>query len=82
MAQVRHKVGAVNRVSVELGRAASSVFAEVAELVDRPRSNPRAVPLEEAARLLGAGRSSILALLGSGRVHSVRVGGRGTGSAR
>ena len=28
------------------------------------------------------GRSSILALLGSGRVHSVRVGGRGTGSAR
>ncbi len=72
----------MNRVSVELGRAASSVFAEVAQLVDRPRSNPRTVPLEEAARLLGAGRSSILALLGPGRVHSVRVGGRGTGSAR
>ena len=69
----------MNRVSVERGREASSVFAEAAELVDRPRSNPRGVPLEEAARLVGVGRSSILALLGSGRVHSVRVGGRGTG---
>jgi hypothetical protein len=82
LAQVRHQVGAVNRVSAELGREASSAFAEAAELVDRPCSNPRAVPLEGAARLLGVGRSSTLALLGSGRVHSVRVGGRGTGSAR
>ena len=72
----------MNRVSVELGRAASSVFAKVVELVDRPCSNPRALPLEKAARLPGVGRSSILAPLGSGRVHSVRVGGRGTGSAR
>ena len=82
LAQVRHQMGAVNRVSAELGREASSAFAEVAELVERPCSNPRAVSLEEAARLLGVGRSSILAPLGPGRVHSVRVGGPGTGSAR
>ncbi len=72
----------MNRVSLERGREALSVFAEAAELVDRPRSNPWAVPLEEAARLVGVGRSSILALLGPGRVHSVRVGGRGTGGVR
>jgi hypothetical protein len=72
----------VNRVRAELGREASGVLAEVAELVDRPRSDSRAVSLEEAARLLGVGWSSTLALLGSGTVHSVNVGGLRTGRAR
>ena len=76
LAHIRRKAGAVEQMCVELGREVASLSREVTELVERPCSNPLALAIEEAARLLGVGRSTMLALLSSGRVRSVRVGGR------
>ena len=82
LAYGRRKPAAIDQVSVELGREVASLSREVTERVGRPCSNPLAVAVEEGARRLGVGRSSMLALLGSARARSVRVGGRRTVSAR
>jgi excisionase family DNA binding protein len=82
LARVLRKAGAVDQVSGELGRDVASPSGEVIEVFERPSCNPLAVTVQEAARLLGVGRPSMLALLGSGRVLSFRVGGRRTGGAR
>jgi excisionase family DNA binding protein len=76
LAHIRRKAGAVEQMCLELGREVASLSREVTELVERPSSNPLAVAVEEAARLLGVGRSTVIALLGPGTVRSVRVGGR------
>jgi excisionase family DNA binding protein len=76
LADIRRKAGAVEQMCIELGTEVVSLSREVTEIVERPSYSPMALAVEEAARLLGVGRSTMLALLSSGRVRSVRVGGR------
>jgi excisionase family DNA binding protein len=76
LADIRRKAGAVEQMCIELGREVVSLSREVTEIVERPSYSPLAFAVEKAARLLGVGRSTMLALLSSGRVRSVRVGGR------
>lgn len=63
------------RTSTIAASFADLVRALVAEELDR-RLPPRFFSVDEAARELGVGRTSIYALLGSGRLRSVRVGRR------
>ncbi|MGI8753325.1 MAG: excisionase family DNA-binding protein [Acidimicrobiales bacterium] len=49
---------------------------EVTELVERPVVQPKAVSVDDAAQLLGLGRSSLYDLLEVGRIRSVKVGSR------
>ena len=76
LAHIRRKAGAVEQMCLELGREVASLSREVTELVERPCSSPLALGVEEAARLLGVGRSTMLLLLNTAKVRSVRVGGR------
>lgn len=76
LAHLRRKAGAIEQMCVELGREVASLSREVTELVERPSCSPMALSIEEAAHLLGVGRSTMLALLSAERVRSVRIGGR------
>ena len=80
LAHVQRNAGAVDQVSVELGREVASLSRQVTERVERPCSNPLGVAVEQATRRLGVGRSSMLTLVGSGRARSVRVGGLAAGA--
>jgi len=63
-------------MSVALAKEVASLTAEVTELIERPAPPPLSVSVDEAARLLGVGRSTMFALLESGQVRSVKVGAR------
>jgi excisionase family DNA binding protein len=56
--------------------AAATALRRAAE-ADEPTSGPdRLLSVDEAARALGVGRSSVYAELGAGRLRSVKVGRR------
>jgi excisionase family DNA binding protein len=59
-----------------LAREFAALVDLVTELAERPAPAPLAVSVEEAARLIGVGRSTMFTLVQSGRVRSVRVGAR------
>ncbi len=73
--QKRQEAAQRIRAATELLVAALTEFAE-ASAIPEPRP-VELLPIEEARqRLGGIARSTMMALLGSGAVHSVRVGGR------
>jgi excisionase family DNA binding protein len=59
-----------------LAEQVARLAATVTELVERPAPVPPSVSVEEAARLLGLGRSNLFELMDSGELRSVVVGSR------
>jgi excisionase family DNA binding protein len=73
---VRGQAAAVEQACAALAREVAALVDLVTELAERPAPAPLAVSVEEAARLIGVGRSKMFALVRSGEVRSVRAGGR------
>ncbi len=76
VAAVRRQAGAVEYACGSLAEQVARLAATVTELVERPASVPLSVSVEEAARLLGLGRSNLFKLMESGELRSVKVGSR------
>ncbi len=76
VAVVRRQAQAVEQRCAELAADVSRLAALVTETIERPVSQPLAVSPEEAARLLGIGRTNLFRLLETGAVRSVKVGSR------
>jgi excisionase family DNA binding protein len=73
---VRRRAAAVEQMCALLAREVADLSAQVTELVERPATAPLSVSVDDAARLLGVGRSTMFSLLESGDVRSVKVGAR------
>ena len=73
---VRRQLTAVEQASAALAREVAALVDLVTELAERPAPAPLSVSVDEAARLIGVGRSKMFALVQSGDVRSVRVGAR------
>ena len=73
---VRGQAAAVEQACAVLARELAALVHLVTELAAPPAPAPLAVSVEEAARLIGVGRSKMFALVQSGLVRSVRVGAR------
>lgn len=73
---VRRQTTVVQQQCAALARDVAALASQVTELVERPASAPLSVSIDEAARLIGVGRSTMFALLDSGEIRSVKVGAR------
>ena len=73
---LRGQAAAFEQACAALAREFAALVYLVTELAERPAPAPLAVSVEEAARLIGVGRSTMFALVQSGSVRSVRVGAR------
>jgi excisionase family DNA binding protein len=73
---VRRQAAAVEQACTALAEQVARLAATVTELVERPVTPPLSVSVDEAARLLGLGRSNVFKLLESGEIRSVKVGSR------
>lgn len=73
---VRRQATVVQQQCAALAREVAALASQVTELVERPASAPLSVSVDEAARLIGVGRSTMFALLDSGEIRSVKVGAR------
>jgi excisionase family DNA binding protein len=76
LAMLRRRASAIEQMCGVLAKEVASLAAEVTELIERPSTAPLSVSVDEAARVLGLGRSTMFALLESGEVRSVKVGAR------
>ena len=76
LGRVRLRVAAAEGAAAELVVQVRRLVEEVTELAERPVILPKAVAVEEAARLLGLSRTSLYELLESGRIRSIKVGSR------
>lgn len=76
LAAVRRQAAAVQQQCAILARQVADLTSEVTDLVERPATEALSVSVDEAARLLGVGRSTMFALLDAGDVRSVKVGAR------
>ncbi len=76
VASVRRQAGAVEQACASLAEQVSRLASTITELVERPAPMPLSVSVDEAARLLGLGRSNLFKLLESGEIRSVKVGAR------
>ncbi len=74
--QIRRQAGAVEHACGSLAAQGARLAATITELVERPAPVPLSVSVEEAARLLGLGRSNLFKLMESGELRSVKVGSR------
>jgi excisionase family DNA binding protein len=73
---VRRQAAVVEQGSAALAEQVARLAAMVTELVERPVMPPLSFSVDEAARLLGLGRSNLFKLLESGEIRSVKVGTR------
>jgi excisionase family DNA binding protein len=73
---VRRQAAIVQQQCAALAREAAALATEVTELVERPSPAPLSVSVDEAARLIGVGRSTMFSLLEEGHIRSVKVGAR------
>jgi excisionase family DNA binding protein len=76
IAAFRARAAALEQMSAALAREATALATDVTELIERPVSAPLSVSVDEAARLIGVGRSTMFSLLDSGVIRSVKVGAR------
>ncbi|MHB1533917.1 MAG: excisionase family DNA-binding protein [Acidimicrobiales bacterium] len=76
LAALRRRCAAVERAASELAEDVRRLTGEVTTLVERPTTQPKAVSVDDAAQLLGLGRSSLYELIETGRIRSVKVGSR------
>jgi len=82
LAAVRRQAGEPEPACGSLAEQVARLAATVTELVERPAPVPLSVSVDEAARLLGLGRSSLFKLMESGELRSVKVGSRRLGPRR
>ena len=73
---VRRRAAAVEALAVELAAEVQRLVVEVTELAERPTSAALSVSVDEAAQLLGVGRTTVFTLLEEGTIRSVKVGNR------
>jgi excisionase family DNA binding protein len=73
---VRRRAAAVEALAVELVAEVQRLVVEVTELSERPASAALSVSVDEAAQLLGVGRTTVFTLLDEGAIRSVKVGNR------
>ncbi len=73
---MRPHAAAVEALAVELAAEVQRLVVEVTELTERPASPALSVSVDEAARLLGVGRTTVFTLLDEGTIRSVKVGAR------
>lgn len=73
---VRGQAAVVEQACATLAREVAALVDLVTELAARPAPARLALSVEEAARLISVGRSTMFALIQSGAVRSVRVGAR------
>ena len=76
MTVVRRHAATVEALAVELAAEVQRLASEVTELTERPAGAPLSVSVDEAARLLGVGRTTVFTLLDEGTIRSVKVGSR------
>jgi excisionase family DNA binding protein len=72
----RRQAAVVEQVCSQLVHEVAALTNLVTDLVERPAPARLAVSVEEAADMIGVGRSTMFALLESGEVRSVKVGTR------
>lgn len=76
LGEVRRRAAELERAADELAEQARRMATDVNHLTDRPTVRPRAVSVEEAARLLSLSRTSLYELLDAGCIRSLKVGSR------
>jgi excisionase family DNA binding protein len=76
VAVLRARCYAAERAAAELADLVRRLGREATELAERPVAKPKAVSVQEAARLLALSRTSLYELLDAGRIRSVKVGSR------
>ncbi len=76
MTVVRRHAAAVEALATELAAEVQRLASEITELSERPVGASLSVSVDEAARLLGVGRTTVFTLLDVGTIRSVKVGTR------
>jgi excisionase family DNA binding protein len=73
---LHHRCAAIERAAAELVAQVGRLAAEVSQNASRAHVPRKAVSVDDAAAMLGVGRSMMYELLETGGVHSVKVGRR------